>query len=398
MAYAGGYGWQALGEGLQGISQMLFRRQELTAEEKRQKAEQDRIEAEKRARQQAVDLSQPGATTLEAFIQNPANYQNAGKPMPANPTEADFRAASQETPYANLGAIGNAAMGNVPVQFKAPPPETLVLPNGQAVTTQDKAPSILPSGIVMDPRAARRAGEAETMRAVAFRQSLEPPPPKQPWERSPGEQQQQLDWMRRSGEAGRAPTRPQTQLPSQQAMNIIQQKHTTRDPNGNPTGYDVDWDQIVAEAKQLDQTGAVPASAPQPAKNPLVKSMEDMSAGFRAWSGQGGPPMLPGATRPTPGPAIAPTSRTPTSPMTAAPAVQPQPPAGGGLGPLPSVQPPPAAPTSPAQAPTAPVGQAHTPAEAKARALELQSQGKSRVEIEQILLREGYQIRPRGTQ
>jgi hypothetical protein len=109
--YGGGYAWQAIGQELRALGQMLAQRQE---RDERQKY----IEAQELAQERAA-----GAVPLEE--------------------------AARRYPIENLEAIGNAAMTGVPIEFERPTAERTVhrgTPEEEKFTFAGAPPRMAPSG------------------------------------------------------------------------------------------------------------------------------------------------------------------------------------------------------------------------------------------------------------
>lgn len=124
-SYASAYGWLSAGQNLRDLGELLLRKRELDmAQEER---DYERQMAGKY--QRAEELAQPGARTLETHLTDPE--LGGAADVLANPVIS--------------------ADDEGPMEFRAPPPETV-----GDVTYQDQAPYITPSGVVFDPRASRR--------------------------------------------------------------------------------------------------------------------------------------------------------------------------------------------------------------------------------------------------
>jgi len=152
MGYGQAYGFQSAGAGLREIGRLLMLKR--IEEERRKGTDSDRQYERDMLRAQHQML--PDATTLEGVLGD-ERYGREGSMGPA-PTEAEFRAAAQGAPVANANQIANAANEDVPIRFRAPPPAEFEVPGvgqekGRTFQMEERAPVMLPSGVVLAPRA-----------------------------------------------------------------------------------------------------------------------------------------------------------------------------------------------------------------------------------------------------
>lgn len=131
MTAPGGYGfgaargWQATGQGLMNIAQLLLQQRE----QQRQRADAKQQRDVEMGRLRAQEMQSPEAMSLE----DAAN---------------------------RYGIAKVSADENVPITFNAPPPVTRMGPDNKAVTYQDARPYETSTGVVMSPQAGRERGEA----------------------------------------------------------------------------------------------------------------------------------------------------------------------------------------------------------------------------------------------
>lgn len=172
------------------------KRRQRTEETAAATAERERLEDRQRAQAdvKARDLLQPGARTLAEHLRDLDQYDLT------DPTAAGGPLTTE-----TLARVGNAAADQVPLEFRTPPAEKVQI-SGQAkpmlrqdlaehlreanpMLRQDRAPVITGSGVVIDPRAARREASlasalereakfGDLRRELDLRESYEPERPK----------------------------------------------------------------------------------------------------------------------------------------------------------------------------------------------------------------------------
>jgi hypothetical protein len=181
-------------------------------EERRRRKRQERREDEAENRYirqlREGDLAKPGAQSLAGFL---------GEAPWVDPE------APRMTPE-TLARVGSAAEEDVPIQFERPDPTDVQLPGGGTVKMQDRAPYMMASGAVMDPRAAR---QEQTLSTVLDEQSRRRFAGPEPWE--PTSRKEQIDFTRDTAVAGRPPEKPREVAPPSLKMAIegVQQLYGT---------------------------------------------------------------------------------------------------------------------------------------------------------------------------
>jgi len=332
MGYGQAYGFQSAGAGLREIGRLLMLKR--IEEERRKGTDSDRQYERDMLRAQHQML--PDATTLEGVLGD-ERYGREGSMGPA-PTEAEFRAAAQGAPVANANQIANAANEDVPIRFRAPPPAEFEVPGvgqekGRTFQMEERAPAMLPSGVVLAPRA-EPTEEMVTARDRAMQENdylkagLTPEQAKQsmlapglaarllaPTKETPRNidplSEQGIAATLRIGEGGGGTTGSAARLARQQLWNEIKA----------PGKYQGEWTwpAWATEAWVSEATNAIVKGLPQPPRPrpPAGRGAEVPDVGgnifFDAAQSMGG-------ARPTMGGAVPMATPTPATPADSAPA------------------------------------------------------------------------------
>lgn len=190
--------------------------------EEREREEDRRLH---RGRMRREDLSQPGAATLDEYL------------------ETELGAGRQPLTEQTLSRVGRASETDVDLEFRRPEPTTVTLPGGETRRFQERAPFTTETGVVIDPR---RGREERGLAAYLDAQMLREPVGK-PWEREGFETQPEyLDFVTgksKAQAAGRprsaAEMRPPITL--NQALDAVRALYGKEDPNTGVWTYPPGW-------------------------------------------------------------------------------------------------------------------------------------------------------------